>query len=113
MNTKKLGDIGEILAQTHLKKNKYKIIDTNFRCKLGEIDIIATKDDVIVFVEVKSKSSKKFGLPREMVTTYKQNKIKLVATYFLQKNNLFNKNCRFDVIEIFDERVEHIINAFS
>ncbi len=112
MNTKILGNTGEVVAQQYLKKNKYKIIDTNFSCKLGEIDIIATKNDVIVFVEVKSKSSKKYGLPREMVTFYKQNKIKLVASYYLQKNSAFNKNCRFDVIEILDGQINHIENAF-
>ena len=112
MNTKILGNAGEVIAQEYLKKNKYKILETNFRCKFGEIDIIATKNDVIIFVEVKSKSSKKYGLPREMVTVYKQNKIKLVASYYLQINNAFNKNCRFDVIEILDGQINHIEYAF-
>ncbi len=113
MNTKTLGKYGEIKAQQYLKKNKYKILKTNFNCKLGEIDIIATKNNIVIFIEVKCKSSKKFGLPREMVTLNKQNKLKLVATYYLQINKAFDKNCRFDVIEVFDDEINHIKNAFT
>ena len=113
MNTKILGNIGEILAKNYLKKKKFKILETNFKCKIGEIDIIASKNNIIVFVEVKFKSTKKFGLPREMVTLHKQNKIKLVASYYLQIKKLYNSICRFDVIEIFDKDINHIENAFT
>ena len=113
MNTKILGNNGEILAKNYLKKKKFKILETNFKCKIGEIDIIASKNNIIVFVEVKFKSTKKFGLPREMVTLHKQNKIKLVASYYLQIKKLCNSICRFDVIEIFDKDINHIENAFT
>lgn len=113
MNTKILGNIGEILAKNYLKKKKFKILETNFKCKIGEIDIIASKNNIIVFVEVKFKSTKKFGLPREMVTLHKQNKIKLVASYYLQIKKLYSSICRFDVIEIFDKDINHIENAFT
>ncbi|MBO5884389.1 MAG: YraN family protein [Clostridia bacterium] len=93
-------------------KKKYKIIETNFVCKIGEIDIIAKDKDVLVFVEVKSRSTKKFGLPREAVTLQKQNKIRNVAQFYLQKTQNFNQKCRFDVIEILDNDINHIVNAF-
>lgn len=112
MNTKVVGKCGEIKAVDFLKKNKYKILETNYTCKLGEIDIIAKKDDIIVFIEVKSRSTKKYGLPREAVTIYKQQKIKNVANFYLQQTNGFNSFCRFDVIEILDDNILHILNAF-
>ena len=112
MNNKSYGTAGEIEAVKYLKKNKYKVIQTNYICKVGEIDIIAQKDDVVVFVEVKSRSTKKFGLPREAVTTYKQNKIRSVASYYLMETAGFDSKCRFDVIEILDGEINHISNAF-
>ena len=112
MNTKIPGTCGEVIAFNYLKQNNYKILYTNFTCKIGEIDIIATKDDVLIFVEVKARSSKKFGLPREAVTPYKQNKIKMVASYYIQKTKSYNINCRFDVIEILGDDINHIKNAF-
>ena len=112
MNTKILGNKGEALAKEFLKKQKCKILETNYSNKLGEIDIIAEKDDVLVFVEVKARTTLKFGLPRESVTAYKQHKIKMVASYYLQKTKQFNKVCRFDVIEILGDKINHIQNAF-
>ena len=112
MNTKIPGKIGEAVAFNYLKQNDYKILETNYTCKMGEIDIIAKKDEIIVFVEVKARTTAKFGLPREAVTLYKQHKIKLVATYYLQKTKNFDKICRFDVIEILGENINHIQNAF-
>ena len=112
MNTKIPGKIGEVVAFNYLKENNYKILETNYTCKLGEIDIIAQKDDIIVFVEVKARTTAKFGLPREAVTPYKQHKIKLVATFYLQKTKNFGKICRFDVIEILGGNINHIQNAF-
>ena len=112
MNTYIPGKIGEARAFNYLKENNYKILIINYKCKLGEIDIIAQKDDVLVFVEVKARTTLKFGLPRESVTAYKQHKIKMVASYYLQKTKQFNKVCRFDVIEILGDKINHIQNAF-
>ena len=79
-----LGQKGEKMAQKYLKKQKYKILEKNFRTKLGEIDIICfdKKENQIVFVEVKAKTSDYFGLPREMVDEQKQQKIERVATLY-------------------------------
>ncbi len=114
MNTKVIGDAGEKLAQKHLKKNKYKIIETNYRNKIGEIDIIAfdKKSKELVFVEVKAKSTDEFGLPREMVDERKQNKIQKVATVYLMEKNALESNFRFDVIEILNGKITHIKQAF-
>lgn len=108
----KIGVSGEQQAKEYLVKNKYKILNCNYKTPLGEIDIIAKQKDVIVFVEVKARTSQKFGLPRESVTNFKQNKIKQVATQFLQKNNLLNSKVRFDVIDILANELTHITNAF-
>lgn len=103
---------GEYLAQQYLKKHKYKIIAVNFKNKIGEIDIVCSGDNALVFVEVKTRSSLKFGYPREAVNAHKQNKIKLVATSYMQKYNLTSMPVRFDVIEILDNEITHITNAF-
>ena len=106
------GQKGEILAQKYLKKQKYVIFDQNYTCKLGEIDIIAKDKDTLVFVEVKTRASNKFGRPCEAVTPYKQNKIRSVANYYLMKTKQIESNCRFDVIEVLDDEINHIKNAF-
>ena len=106
------GNVGEIKAVNFLKKKKYKIITTNYKNKIGEIDIIAEKDDLIVFVEVKNRSTFAFGRPIEAVTLQKQNKIKKVAEIFLMINHIQYHNVRFDVIEVFDDFINHTENAF-
>lgn len=108
----RLGILGEKQAKDFLIKNKYKIIKTNYTCPVGEIDIIAKQKDVIVFVEVKTRTSAKFGLPRESVTPFKQNKIRSVATCYLKENMLLNSPVRFDVIDILEGNITHIPNAF-
>ncbi len=110
---KTYGNIGENLATKYLENKGYKIVCQNFSNKLGEIDIIAKDKDYIVFVEVKARHSAKYGLPREAVTLYKQNKIRMVALSYLKTIHKLDSNCRFDVIEIFgDDEITHIINAF-
>lgn len=106
------GNIGEELATQFLKKEKYKILDRNFSTRIGEIDIIATKNKAIVFVEVKSRSSNEFGRPAEAVDYRKQQKIHLVAEQYLQKNNLEGKEIRFDVVEVLDGEITHLKNCF-
>ena len=89
-----------------------KIKTKNYKCKLGEIDIIAEKDDIIVFIEVKSRSSDAFGMPRDAVNYYKQRKIRLVAEVYIKQNRLYDKSCQFDVIEILNGEIDHIENCF-
>lgn len=112
MNTKILGTKGETIAAKFLQNKGYKILKKNFASKLGEIDIIAKQDETIVFVEVKTRSSKLFGLPCEAVTPRKQGKIRQVALGFLKQTKNMETPCRFDVIEIIGDDVRHIENAF-
>ncbi|MDO4534731.1 MAG: YraN family protein [Clostridium perfringens] len=97
---KDIGDLGEELSIKYLENNNYKILDKNFRCKNGEIDIIAIKNSIISFVEVKSRFFTSFGKPRESITYSKQLKIINSAKYYVFKNDFYNYNIRFDVIEI-------------
>ena len=91
---------GESLAVAHLKARGYKILEQNYRAVRGEIDLIARDGDFIVFVEVKTRRSLKFGLPQAAVTIQKQRQISKVALAYLQAKNRFDAPCRFDVIAI-------------
>lgn len=106
------GKTGEELACEFLKKKKYKILEINYANSIGEIDIITTDKNTIVFVEVKFRQSAVFGLPMEAVDRRKQNKIRKTATVYLKQNSFFDKEIRFDVISILDEEITHIENAF-
>ena len=81
---KVLGLIGENKAKDFLINKGYKIIETNYSNKIGEIDIVAQVNDTIVFVEVKTRSSNQYGYGREAVNVSKQNKIRLVATSYIK-----------------------------
>ena len=109
---KVVGDSGEELALKFLKDKHYKIIETKYINKLCEIYIIAKHKDILVFIEVKNRTSDYFGLPRESVNMYKQNKIRLVATSYLKSKNLLDNACRFDVIDILNGKITHIEDCF-
>lgn len=95
-----LGSCGEEAALKFLKAAGYKILVKNYKSKLGEIDIIAIDKDTICFVEVKSRSSDRFGLPQEAVSGFKQRQISKAALSFLKENKLLDKKARFDVIAL-------------
>lgn len=97
---KNIGNFGEELAVDYLVKNHYIIVHRNFKCKIGEIDIIATDEQYTVFIEVKTRYSSKYGHPCEAVSPYKQYKIIKSAQYYIMINKLHNLNFRFDVLEI-------------
>lgn len=102
--TDNLGQFGENLACYYLRKQGYKILARNFRCRrYGEIDIIAAKDEVLAFIEVKTRNSTLYGQPMEAVTTTKQQKIYRCAQYFMQLKGIIYSMpmLSFDVIEIF------------
>ncbi len=111
------GKESEDIALKFLKKKGYKILEQNYRTKLGEIDIIAIDKDIIVFVEVKARRSNQFGDPKWSVTPQKQRKISMVALYYLKKAKLNHAKARFDVVSInsrSDETsIEIIKNAFE
>lgn len=97
---KELGNLGEQIASEYLEKNRYKILEKNFYCRQGEIDIIAKDKKEVVFIEVKTRTSSKFGKPSEAVTTTKQERMCKSAKYFLYKTNQSNMPVRFDVVEV-------------
>ena len=106
------GNVGEILSVNFLEKKGYKILETNFKTKFGEIDIIAKDQNIIVFVEVKRGVALKYGRPIEAIDYRKEGKIKMVAEYYLNKTKNYDADVRFDVIEIVGEDISHIENAF-
>ena len=110
---KLLGRAGEKLAVDFLKKKGFKILKTNYKTVVGEIDIIAQDKEYIVFIEVKTRSSDNYGLPREAVDRKKQEKYYKTATFYLQKEKKTDANCRFDVVEIENGQINHIFNAFG
>ena len=110
---KLLGRAGENLAAKELKRAGYVILERNFTTHVGEIDIIAKDGDVIVFVEVKTRTSDDFGAPSEAVGREKRRKYGLVAQEYLLRKKCADVPCRFDVIEIENDRINHIEDAFS
>jgi putative endonuclease len=116
---KEVGAIGEKLAADFLKKRGYKISQRNFRCREGEIDIIAQKDECLVFVEVRTKKNTAFGTPEESVTLSKREKLISLANAYIQAYNKPPQSWRIDVVAVEltpDNRVsrlEHIENAVS
>lgn len=113
-----LGSIGEEAAVLFLEKQGYRIVEQNFRNRLGEIDIIAYDGDTICFIEVKTRNSDKFGSPFESVTIAKQRKIARVALSYLKFKGKYDAKARFDVIAIIVEEsscqnIEIIKNAFE
>jgi putative endonuclease len=108
MDRKLMGDFGEAIAANYLKLKGYCILDRKFRCRQGEIDIIASLEDEIVFVEVKTRQDDAFGSPAEAVDRSKREKLKKAGTYYLHSKGMDYANARFDVMEI---GLNHIYNA--
>lgn len=110
-----LGKKGETVAAKYLKKRRYSIIDRNFKCKYGEIDIIAKNKNVICFVEVKARSNEHFGRPIDAITPYKVQHMVKSAQYYILKKSLEDQEVRIDIIEIeFKEKkpkIRHTENA--
>ncbi|CAN2039027.1 putative endonuclease [Candidatus Magnetomoraceae bacterium gMMP-15] len=113
----RFGQQGEDIAVSLLEKKGYKILERNYRTRLGEIDIIAMDGDTIAFVEVKIRRTKEFGKPKYAVTYKKQRKISITALSYLKENKKMNQRARFDVVSIFtsfgEPEIEIIKNAFE
>jgi putative endonuclease len=108
---KSTGDYGESLARNYLRKNGYSIIESNFRTRFGELDIISRKKDVLVFVEVRTKQSHKYGEPEESLTPTKCRHLTATAYQYLKSLNNLPENWRIDFIGIsFDIQGTPVIN---
>ena len=117
--TREAGDRGEAMAAEYLCENGYEILASQFRCRFGEIDLIAEKDGVLLFVEVKLRTNLQYGAPREYVTVKKQEKLRAAALLYLSEREL-DVPARFDVAEVYTDvhrsagktRIAYIENAF-
>jgi len=112
-----IGKRGETLAISFLKKNGYRIIESNFRCRYGEIDIIAQDGKTVAFIEVKTKTSNRFGSPTQAVDSRKQRQVSKTALAYISQKRLTNYSARFDVVGInikgSNSEIELIKNAFE
>ncbi len=119
MKRRNTGILGEKLARDFLKKRGYHIIETNYRCPEGEIDIVARHKDSLVFVEVRAKTSLHFGSPEESITTTKKERLRTVASRYCQTHDNLPSLWRIDVVAVeLDHRekplrIELIENAVS
>jgi len=110
------GSWGEETAAEYLITKGYKIVERNYRCKIGEIDIVAYDGNVLVFIEVKARSNMKFGLPCEAITNTKLRHIKRTISYYTVINNIEDVDIRIDAVEILVKEgvtfIHHIENIF-
>ncbi|MBQ8526999.1 MAG: YraN family protein [Lachnospiraceae bacterium] len=115
MNKRKKGTQQEERAAEYLKKKGYKILAMNYRCRYGELDIVAYRGNLLVIAEVKYRNTERCGDPAEAVDAHKQSKICRVTMDYLMRHPYFQgKPCRFDVIAIYgDGEIRHIQNAFD
>ena len=115
-STNEIGRSGEDRAVNFLRQKGFSIIKTNYRTSDGEIDIIAQDGDVLVFVEVKSRRSLSFGTAEAAVDMMKQKQLKRIAQQFISHYQLFDRDCRFDVVALYYEgsavQLKYIPNAF-
>ena len=118
--TREAGDRGEAMAAEYLRENGYEILASQFRCRFGEIDLIARRGDILCFVEVKLRKTSGFAPARAFVTAEKQRKLRLTAELYLLEHMTRHDPdlcARFDVAEVYDDetppRIEYIENAFE
>ena len=114
MNNRGKGVDGEVAVMEYLMKRGYLLLECNYKEKCGEIDIISQKDGVLVFTEVKNRTSDGFGTPLDAVTPQKISRIVKTAEMYLSRKKRFYNDCRFDVAIVrFGEVEEYLENAFT
>jgi putative endonuclease len=119
MNRRDVGILGEKLAGEFLKKKGYKILETNFRCREGEIDIVTKRKDYLVFVEVRTRTSADFGTPEESVTSMKKERLVNLAHVYINSHQNLPELWRIDFVAVElnergkADRIEIIENAIS
>lgn len=114
MNKRQTGADQEVLAAVWLEKQGLRILEKNYRCRQGEIDLIARDGRYLVFVEVKYRKGIHTGHPSEAVDLRKQRKISRAALYYCYEHRIpETQACRFDVVSILDDKIEHIRDAFA
>lgn len=113
MNKRALGNLGEDAACKALREEGLTILERNYRRPTGEIDIIAREGGAVVFIEVKRRSSLRFGRPAEAVDRAKRQHIARTAMCYLAENALEDAPVRFDVVEVLPGRLSHLRAAFD
>ena len=112
LNKRELGTQKELQAMHYLESQGMKILQRNFQCRMGEIDLIAQEGDCLVFVEVKYRAGNRYGSPLEAVNVRKQNTNRNVAQYYLLGRKQVDCPVRFDVVGNCGNELEHMRNAF-
>lgn len=100
MKRKETGNMGEQLALNFLKKKGFRILETNYRCPMGEIDIIALQKECLVFIEVRTKGNSAFGSPEESITMTKKRHLVMTANHYLQEQEKLPSSWRIDVVAV-------------
>ena len=114
VNRRGIGGKYEELAAAYLKEQGFQVIEQNYHCRMGEIDLIAREHEYLVFVEVKYRENQKGGGPLAAVNYRKQRRISRVARYYLvTKLHTVDIPCRFDVVGITPDGIEHLRAAFD
>ncbi len=112
-----LGRAGERRAEKELRRKRFRVVTRNYRCPLGEIDLVALDDATVVFVEVKTRTGNDLADPQDAVTREKQRRLYRAAEFFLKQTRSQDRPCRFDVVAITlndagGMDVEHLVDAF-
>ena len=113
LHKKILGEQGERLARKYLVKAGYKIVKTNYRTPFGEADIVAKEGATLVFVEVKTRTGDSYGSGAAAVDGQKRRRYVKIAQFYLLREKFSDVNVRFDVIEVRNGQIRHIISAFG
>lgn len=111
ITTTKLGQVGEQLAKTYLIKQGFHILEANYRYKRAEVDLIAQKENLMIFVEVKMRKNDRFGTPETFVTAQKAQLVHTAASHYLEEHQ-WNGSIRFDIIAILDTEILLLEDAF-
>ena len=108
-----LGAIAERRAAEFLQHKGYKVVDRNWTCRGGEIDLVCSDGDTLVFVEVRARSSTSHGTPLETVVDLKRRRLIRAAEIYLHLRKCADRACRFDVVAITGDDIEHVEDAFA
>jgi len=117
-DSRQIGLKGECFAAQYLHGLKYQVLEQNYRCKYGELDIIATHQEFLVFIEVKTRSLRQKQVnPLISITSIKKNKLLKLGKFYREKHHLYHMQPRFDIIALIykgngDFSLEHVVNAF-
>jgi putative endonuclease len=119
LTRKQLGALGEQFALEHIRQLNYRILDKNWRCRTGEIDLIAMDGNLLVFIEVRTRSGiRTFGTPQESINAKKQQQVTETAQFYTLRHQMINRQLRFDVVSVLTDKtgdllsLEHLQNAF-